>query len=740
MGVQRIVYFVFIISSIFNIHAQNQSPEELCDELSKQLDTIHNLDVRLRLCKQMDHKVDVVCRVNLYIEQGNIYRAKQQVDSSKYYTEKAIKLGESSEKAEEILTWAYAKKAEVLFSNGEEDKAIILLKKVRNLLTKYPNSEHWVSYYRSFQEFSAKKINYKKAIQYADSIIIAAKRSNDSIEIPNAYHNKGFYFVKLGEYEKAAENLIKATELKERMKDLSDIAATYYVLGASYVRWEKYEVANKYFKKSIAISKEFNDDYILMISYLRLAKSKRKLKDFEESLKIIDSALSIAKNLNSQSQLAEGYMEQGFIYFENFKDYDKAESFFIKAFEKAKQSNNDLIIYSTIESLVKIHLHNKDYNEVKVLLETLKEVTQKINTKDHTLRLHKRYSDYYEQIGRSNLALLHLKKYYLIKDSIANTEIKTKVADLEKKYDTKKKELEIVNLNQEKKAQEQVVQLATSKQQLYLLTSLFLLFLLVVGTWTFIKLRKQKNELTATNQVKNRLFSIIAHDLRGMIIPFQRSGKILKHHIDKGNHERTIELSNEIEKNSESLSNMLDNLLNWSLEQMNGYKMNPEQISIKAELKEIIEGYEQEAAFKNSKISLKYEEDIAAMFDKGAFHVIFRNLIGNALKYTEDGNIRVEFTKDFNTLLCSVIDTGVGMSEKQLQDIFTLGEEKITIGTQGEKGTGLGLNLVNRFVKMHNGSIKVSSEKRIGTRFDLTFPKLEPLTTDQSDNLESMSA
>ncbi|WP_299248385.1 ATP-binding protein [uncultured Aquimarina sp.] len=739
MILQKSLFLLFIF--LITLSSQSQTKKEaLCEILSKQLDTVYDLDERLRICKLMDYKVDIACRVNLYIEQGNIYDAKQEIDSSRYYINKAIELGETDQKAEEILIWAYSNKASMFFDNNKDKEGLILLDKTRKKLDKYPNSEHWVSYYRTLQIFSSKKLNYEMAIKYGDSIIKSAVRSNDSIEIPNAYHNKGVYYVKLGDYERAAENLIKAIELKERIKDLSDIAATYYVLGKSYMTWERLSVANNYFKKGIAKAKEYNDDYILMISYLRLAKSRRLLEDYEESIKTIDSGLSLARKLEIKSSLAEGYMEKGTIYLEKFKSYDKAETLIVKAYETAKSSNDNLIIYSTIESLIALKSFNKRYDEVGMLLRELEEVTEKIKTKDHILRLHKGYSEYFENIDKPEKALYHYKRFKSIEDSVSSQEIKTKIADIEKKYDTKTKELNIVKLIKEKEKQQQIAKQAKAQQNLYLVAAGFLLFLLVVGTWAFRKLRKQQKELASTNQIKNRLFSIIAHDLRGMIIPFQRSGKILKHHIGKGNHEKTIELSHALEQNSESLSNMLDNLLNWSLEQMNGYKMNLENLSIKEELDNIIKGYEQQAAYKKTKIVLDYQNDFNIKFDRGAFHIIFRNLIGNALKYTEEGTIIIKYVSEDDMFLCSVIDTGVGMSQDQLENLFTLEEKKSTIGTQGEKGTGLGLNLVYRFLKIHKGTIQVSSEKRIGTRFDLSMPVTISLTKEGGAISKPLSA
>jgi len=237
----------------------------------------------------------------------------------------------------------------------------------------------------------------------------------------------------------------------------------------------------------------------------------------------------------------------------------------------------------------------------------------------------------------------------------------------------------------------------------------------------FNKLKKQKTELDAANNTKNRLFSIIAHDLRGMIIPFRRSGRVLQHYIENKDYNKTLVFSQELQKNSEGLSRMLDNLLNWSVEQMNGYKMNPELIYVSEELENVKSNFKQQSDFKKTKIEIINSEEIVINMDKGAFHIIFRNLISNGLKYTENGSIRLEFLQENNILKFNIIDTGLGMNTEQMACLFRL-EKKPTTGTKGEKGAGLGLNLVHRFVTMNNGDIKVSSEKRVGTKFEINFP------------------
>ncbi|MHA7059035.1 ATP-binding protein [Aquimarina sp. M1] len=739
MTIHKSLFIVFIFFVSINIYSQSE--KEYCKQWRKEIDTISSLNKQFEFGKKIVSSIeDPLCKTEIYIYLGEtIFTIEQKIDSALYFYDKAIIIGKKNN-AENLLSVAYSQKAHLLIEDNRYSEALELLQKSRNILVKFAKSEHWKSYYQSHARLAQKKSDFQRALLYKDSTIAILKIHNDSVNLPNIIAEKGNYYLQLSDYENATNNLLLAIELKEKQENSEQLESLYHALGVSYLWWGQYEKAKKNLEISISKANESNYYYVSMIGYLRLAKAYRKLNQFEKGINAIDSSLTMAENFKYNSVIAEGLNEKGFIYVDNLKQYNKAENSFIKAYEILKKSNNNGALYSSLQGLVVVYHDTNRRTQEKQTLDELNTVTEKINSLPYSQQLHKHYSEYYEKVNDYSSSLNHLKKYYSIKDSISNKEIKAKVADLEAKYDTKNKELEIVNLNQEKKEQQQIAKQAEAKQYLYLLVAGFLLFLLGIGAWAFRKLRKQQKELTSTNQIKNHLFSIIAHDLRGMIVPFQRSGKILKYHIDKGNHEKTIELSQALEQNSESLSNMLDNLLNWSLEQMNGYKMNPEKISVEAQLSEIITGYKEQATYKKTTITLKHKEDLCIDFDKGAFHVIFRNLIGNALKYTEKGSICIEFASKNDLFLCSVTDTGVGMSQDQLEHLFTLEEKESAVGTQGEKGTGLGLNLVYRFIKMHHGTIEVSSEKRIGTRFDLRIPVKISLTKDKGAISKPLSA
>ncbi|GAA3517842.1 hypothetical protein GCM10022393_34990 [Aquimarina addita] len=730
-------FILLVFLSMVDPYAQDT--DKLCSSWRVEMDKVTDLDAGVKYCQEKLIEVSPVCRTYVYLEIAGLFFRKLELNNALAYYDKAINNAKNLG-ADEALSYAYCSKITLLIRKEQHEEIYSLLKKSRELILPFPKSKSWIKYYEQNAYISYETADYYTAIDYMDSTIIAAKRSNYKTLIHETYEHLGYCYLKIGDYEKSAENFFKSLELKEQYGYLKDIGGTYRNLGGVYLEWKHFDKAKFFLEKSIAVTKSQNHQLSLMFNYHKLAQCYAALGLNDKAEKTIDSSTVLANKAEDGTYLILNFREKGLLYLNNYKNYQKAEKYLNKAYEYAKLSRDNKYIFHSIKDLIELYFIKEDYLKIDEYIKKLGLIEKNINTLKSKIYLLKTQARYYEKINEPKKALQKIKKYHTLQDSIMNKEVFEKVALLEKKYDTKKKELEISNLNKEKQKQIQILEKAQARQNLYLLASGVLLCLLFIGIWAFRKLRKQQRELSATNQVKNRLFSIIAHDLRGMLVPFQRSGKILKYHITNGNHKKTIELSGELEKNSERLSNTLDNLLNWSLEQMNGYKVHPEQIFVGEQLKEIISDYQEQASFKKTIMEINYEEEVSICFDKGAFHVIFRNLISNALKYTQEGTICIEFRNENNVLICTIVDTGLGMTEDQLQHLFTLEEKKNTIGTQGEKGTGLGLNLVYRFIKMHNGSIQVSSEKRIGTRFVLSIPILRLLHKEKGTSTTSLSA
>lgn len=242
-----------------------------------------------------------------------------------------------------------------------------------------------------------------------------------------------------------------------------------------------------------------------------------------------------------------------------------------------------------------------------------------------------------------------------------------------------------------------------------------------------IQYKRQKEELKSINKKlieansnRDKIFSIISHDLRSSVGNLQNVFQyILDGSIDL-EEDRDLLLDAEI--SSRNTYNHLENLLYWAKSQQGQIICRPELVNLSKELNRIIETEKGSFVSKNIEIKVDVTTDLFVWVDGMLLSIILRNLIVNAIKFTNtDGQIHITSKMNNNEVVFSVIDDGVGMSKEQLQKInkdisFT------TMGTHNEKGTGLGLVLVKEYVKQCNGSIEIKSKLGKGTRFDIVLP------------------
>lgn len=238
------------------------------------------------------------------------------------------------------------------------------------------------------------------------------------------------------------------------------------------------------------------------------------------------------------------------------------------------------------------------------------------------------------------------------------------------------------------------------------------------------KLIISKNqELSELNHTKDKLFSIIGHDLGNqfnIILGFLELLVSDFKKLDAGKVEYHL---NNINKSAKHAYELLENLLTWAKMQANLMQFNPEVFNVLSKITESIEVFDTTSAKKNIKIEVTSNEDIFVYADVNMFSTVFRNLVANAIKFTnENGCISISAkTKGFYCEI-AVTDNGVGISEENISKIFRIDSKHKTVGTIGEKGTGLGLILCKEFVEKHGGKIEVKSEVGKGSRFSFTLP------------------
>ncbi len=241
------------------------------------------------------------------------------------------------------------------------------------------------------------------------------------------------------------------------------------------------------------------------------------------------------------------------------------------------------------------------------------------------------------------------------------------------------------------------------------------------------ELRSERDKLDIANKTKSKFFSIISHDLRGPITNLIGFSELIKHHLTKRydveSDEQLDEISGYLKTSTNQVVSLLDNLLNWALKEEGVMPFNPTTLNVKACLDENISLMSPQAQAKSIDLEVACDESLEASLDKNSFMTILRNLSGNAIKFTpENGKVSFSAWVEEKELLLTITDTGIGIEEKRIPEIFELRDDKVTWGTKGEKGTGLGLNLVYDFVQVNGGSITVESEPGKGTVFKMKFP------------------
>ena len=237
------------------------------------------------------------------------------------------------------------------------------------------------------------------------------------------------------------------------------------------------------------------------------------------------------------------------------------------------------------------------------------------------------------------------------------------------------------------------------------------------------QLEQQKRQLSSLNQTKDRFFGIIAHDLRGPLSALQGITEVLNFNIKKGNTSALSKIAKQLEVSAYRVNNLLDNLLQWALNQQGTIPFKPEKLLLRDTIQESMAYFSEIATEKDIAIALKIPASIAIHCDKESINTVFRNLISNAIKFTpQGGKLEIAAQENSGAVSLSFVDNGVGMSKHQLKSLFELDNKKSTEGTSHEKGTGLGLLLIQDFIKMNKGQISIQSTPGKGTVINISLP------------------
>lgn len=235
-----------------------------------------------------------------------------------------------------------------------------------------------------------------------------------------------------------------------------------------------------------------------------------------------------------------------------------------------------------------------------------------------------------------------------------------------------------------------------------------------------VSLQQVNAELINTNQTKDKLLSIISHDLRSPIASLKNVLEMVSIGDMTQDEFKTISVA--LSQNVNAVFHTMDNLLQWSQTQLRGIKANPKTVELNAICKEIIELFHNITTAKNVSIINNLTDEMLVYADENHVKVILRNIIANAVKFSHSGSeIVVKGSARRNFIRITVADNGIGMTQDKIEKIMNAELTISAAGTKGEKGTGIGLLLCREFIETNGGKMTIQSEIDKGTTVSFTL-------------------
>jgi len=590
----------------------------------------------------------------------------------------------------------------------------------------------------------------KKAIYYSKNALTIAHNIHDIQRERMSHEVIGRGLQYIGDISNAMNHYHEALIIANKLKDKNGLADIYINIGFLYAEIGNLKLGIEYYKIAIENFLISNDYKGLCRCYINIAYALYNSNSIDEALTYLQKAKEISEKhdgyrmMSINTNFAEAYF--------NKKEYNIANEYACKSIETAKLRDNYHILAKDYLILAKIHLAKKELNLAEIQARKGLELAKQTAI---TKVLMDSYTILYQTLedeDKFKEAAIYKSLLLNIKDSIQSSVN----INLLQAFEYAKNDQEIAIMKAES-----VREYAELKHQKLLISIFaFALFLVICITgyvfYSSNKLRKttaelkkayqliqdnnqeillqnqelknynqqiveQSKRIEELNNLKDRLFAIISHDLRS---PFNSLKSVLKLLMTRNlSQERVQTIVPMLQKNMSTVSELLDNLLHWSKSQLKGEAIETSNFDMNLVVIKDFDLLETQASVKDIRLINEIPEGTMVFADLNMTEIVIRNLVSNAIKFCrENGTIMISGKKHHDFVEISVTDEGVGISPENLDKIFQDKGRFTTLGTKNESGTGLGLLLCKEFIEKQNGKIGVESIVNKGSRFWFTLP------------------
>lgn len=578
--------------------------------------------------------------------------------------------------------------------------------------------------------------DYVNAIDFISRSLTLKEKIGDSIEIVKTLNNLGALYQVIGDFESSIELLNRSLTIRRHRSDTAGIARTLNNISVIYMKAGQTALSLSMLNEALEIYEATNNNEGIASVYNNKGTVYQELKNNEEAARYFLMSLELKDEKEDPRGVANTLNNLGMVTQEagNFED---AKTYYLKALNIRTEINDIYGLVTVKINLGSLYRLKSQFNESEKYLLEAQRIAEEENFREYLQRCYNELSLLYADLKNFKAAFNYSAKALSYKDTVYSDELNKSIADLENQQKTRiaYREKEILRIDNELKS----VMIKRKNFNQWLSVGLAVLALVFVYiNWkrlkdkqrlnrslseTIDKLTVSEENLRQANMTKDKLFSIIGHDLRnpfGNILGFSEMMKTEASNLTKSEVE---DYATYIHISASQAILLLENLLQWAKLQREQVAFTPKELVLKKLVKHNTSFLYYSALRKNILLDARIPDDLRVFADEEMLSTIIRNLISNAIKFTGSGGaVVVSAGLSGNNLQILVADNGIGISPSELTLIFDGKSHYSKQGTDNEKGTGLGLVLCKEFVERHQGRIWVESEVGKGSAFYFTLP------------------
>jgi len=560
-------------------------------------------------------------------------------------------------------------------------------------------------------------------------------------EIGECALNMGNIYLEMANFNEAYFFYMQSLRAHERDGDQMGIAMMQNNLGTVAHEMGNLSEAEKHYQNAYEIYKEYglSTDECNVLGNIGKILYDRQAYDsaliyFQQVMEILDP-----DSLASETQqyiLSSIYENTALTYIE-LGAHNTALNYLRKGLELAQQIDDQYIIGSVYTSMGSLYGEMRNQESALFYLHRALKIAMDRGFKNLELEVYDELARMHAGMGSYASAYNWLLRYDTVYKALFNEIQSEQMASLRARYEQEIKDQEILQLQSESQVQK-------------MLNKVFIIFIVVIIGLVIIiavnlrskkrtnqmlaernlqisnaiqKLSESENELQKLNKSKDRIFSVVAHDLRNPVAAVTGFSELLYDNFEQFPVETQKEYLLQILQGTQRIQNLLENLLIWARAQMKAVKYEPESIRVKTLVDECIREMKANLDHKKVVCISKIDRKCVVHADRAMIHTVLRNLIMNAIKFSfPGGKIRITSLIDANQCNLTISDEGIGIQPEIQEKLFNANEVVSTPGTTGESGSGLGLVICKEFLERNEGSISVESEPGNGASFNVSLP------------------